>query len=111
MTDRRVGRAAARPFVVSRSFHAGVTAAVPLLAGAHAVLAHDGRPRLVVEPARVNPGGVVVVRGEDLGADHEMRIALVGPTSSPARGMGRTHSTHVFAMLRRARRLTGHQRR
>lgn len=97
MTDRRVGRAAARPFVVSRSFQAGLAAAVLLLAGAHAVLAHDGGPRLTLEPARVHPGGVVVVRGEDLGADQEMRIALVGEGTQAGLTNGATYTFTVTA--------------
>ena len=49
-----------------------------LLVASGATLAHDGGPRLILEPAKVNPGGVVVIRGEDLGADHELRLALIG---------------------------------
>lgn len=45
-----------------------------------AAVAHEGAARLILDPDRVNPGGVVVVRGEDLGADDEMRVALVGGT-------------------------------
>ncbi len=39
---------------------------------------HEGSARLILEPDRVNPGGVVVVRGEDLGADNELSVTLVG---------------------------------
>jgi hypothetical protein len=48
------------------------------LALAPATAAHDGSPRLVLEPDRIHPGGVVVVRGEDVGADEPLRLALVG---------------------------------
>ena len=51
----------------------GVLSVAPAVASGH-----EGSARLILEPDRVNPGGVVVVRGEDLGADNEMSVALVG---------------------------------
>jgi hypothetical protein len=42
-----------------------------------AASAHDGIARLILEPDRVNPGGVVTIRGEDLRADDEMTITLI----------------------------------
>ncbi|HET7704338.1 MAG TPA: hypothetical protein VFK35_13135 [Candidatus Limnocylindrales bacterium] len=59
--------------------------AVAVLAGtmlsqsAHAVLAHDGSARMLLAPDRVPPGGVVEVRGEDLGADTGISLRLAGP--------------------------------
>lgn len=46
-----------------------------------AVTAHDGRTRLVVERGSVNPGGTIVVRGEDFDADDVVKVALVGGSS------------------------------
>jgi len=53
-----------------------------------AASAHEGVARLILEPERVNPGGVVTIRGEDLRADDTMTIALLGET-------GRTELTTV----------------
>jgi hypothetical protein len=58
----------------------GAVAAVLLLLLAPATLGHEGGPRLILEPPDVNPGGVVVVRGEDLPLDETMQVALVGGT-------------------------------
>jgi hypothetical protein len=50
-----------------------------LLSGvAMPTLAHGGAPRLIVSPDPIQPGAVVEVRGEDLGADVEVRIQLQG---------------------------------
>lgn len=70
-----------RPFRGSELARAGLAAGLLLLAFVPATLGHDGGPRLILEPSQVSPGGVVVVRGEDLGADDEMRLALVGGSS------------------------------
>ncbi len=43
-----------------------------------AVTAHGGGPALLLEPDRVNPGGVLTVRGEDLGADEPIKFRVVG---------------------------------
>ena len=48
------------------------------LVAAPAVLAHGGAPRLLLEPDRSNPGGVVTVRGEDLGSDELITFSVVG---------------------------------
>jgi hypothetical protein len=42
-----------------------------------AASAHEGVARLILEPERVNPGGVVTIRGEDLRADDQMTITLI----------------------------------
>ena len=55
--------------------------AVALAALPGAAIAHEGSARLILDPDRINPGGVVTIRGEDLGADDEMRVALVGTTA------------------------------
>jgi hypothetical protein len=44
-----------------------------------AVAAHGGAARLIVEPVRLNPGGVVTIRGDDLGAEAEFAVFLTGP--------------------------------
>lgn len=71
-----------------RSIAAVATLAFLLAALPGAASAHDGIARLILEPDRVNPGGVVVIRGEDLGADDIMQIALIGSA-------GRTELTTV----------------
>lgn len=43
-----------------------------------AVSAHGGGPALILEPDRVNPGGVLTVRGEDLGSDEPIAFKIVG---------------------------------
>jgi hypothetical protein len=55
--------------------------ALALAALPGAAIAHEGSARLILEPDRVAPGGVVTIRGEDLGADDEMGIALLGPSA------------------------------
>ena len=55
--------------------------AIALAALPGAAIAHEGSARLILDPDRINPGGVVTIRGEDLGADDEMRVALVGTTA------------------------------
>lgn len=53
-----------------------------------AASAHEGVARLILEPERVNPGGVVTIRGEDLRADDTMTITLIASE-------GRTELTTV----------------
>ncbi len=52
-----------------------------LLAGMRVerVSAHGGEPRLEISADRVNPGGVVDVRGVDFEADTSVALTLVGP--------------------------------
>jgi hypothetical protein len=49
-------------------------------------LAHGGGPRLLVSPDPVNPGGVVELRGEDLGADASLVLYLVGSSGEVSLG-------------------------
>lgn len=49
-----------------------------MMAGPVAVVGHEGPPRILVEPATVNPGGTVVVRGEDLSAEATIALAIIG---------------------------------
>lgn len=51
-----------------------------LIFGAPLVAAHEGGPRVLISPDRVGPGGVVDVRGEDLGPDATVVLALIGET-------------------------------
>jgi len=44
--------------------------------------AHGGGPSLVVEPATARPGATVVVRGDDLGPDASVQLAIVGSAAS-----------------------------
>jgi hypothetical protein len=48
------------------------------LAAASFVVAHGGSARLLLDPLRVNPGGTVVVEGDDLSADDQITLVLVG---------------------------------
>lgn len=57
-----------------------LAAAALLLLALSAASGHEGGPRLILEPTHVNPGGVVLVRGEDLGLDEPMQVSLVGQT-------------------------------
>jgi hypothetical protein len=59
---------------------AGLAAAILLLAWIWPLTAaaHGGGPALILEPDRVNPGGVLTVRGEDLGADEPIAFKIVG---------------------------------
>ena len=52
--------------------------AILALASAPMAFAHGGGPRLLLEPDRSNPGGVVTVRGEDLGSDELITFSVVG---------------------------------
>jgi hypothetical protein len=49
-----------------------------LLAVVSPAAGHEGGPRLILEPAQVAPGGVVLIRGEDLPLDETMRVSLAG---------------------------------
>ena len=63
---------------MSGRFTFGLAGLAVLLVGlAPVVRAHDGKARLILEPDRVSPGGVVVVRGEDVSPDDEMHIVLI----------------------------------
>lgn len=64
-----------------RSIAAVATLVFLLAALPGAASGHDGIARLILEPDRVNPGGVVVVRGEDLGADDVIQLALIGSSA------------------------------
>ena len=57
---------------------AGLAAAALFLFAVSTTAAHEGGPRLLLEPNRINPGGVVLVRGEDLGLDEPLQLSLVG---------------------------------
>ena len=55
------------------------------------VLAHgpDG-PTLAVEPGQVNPGGTIEIRGDNLGADEDVTVSLVGDGGTTDLGAGTT---------------------
>jgi hypothetical protein len=57
---------------------AALAAAVVVLLAVSSAVAHEGGPRLILEPNPVNPGGVVLIRGEDLALDEAFRVSLVG---------------------------------
>ncbi len=49
------------------------------LSAAHPVQAHGGEPRLEISAERLNPGGVVDVRGVDFEPEELITLALIGP--------------------------------
>ena len=55
--------------LVRRTTAAALAAAVVMLLAITSTAAHEGGPRLILEPDPVNPGGVVLIRGEDLALD------------------------------------------
>jgi hypothetical protein len=81
MSQRRTGGATLRPSGISRRIPvaAGLAVAALFVLVASAA-AHEGGPRLILEPSEVSPGGVVLVRGEDLSLDEAMLVSLVGDT-------------------------------
>jgi len=80
MSSRRTSGITPRPFGNTRRTPAAavLAAAALFLIGVATVSAHEGGPRLILDPSQVNPGGVVLVRGEDLGLDEPMQLSLVG---------------------------------
>jgi hypothetical protein len=82
MSSRRTGATTRRPFGTSRRTPAAaiLAAAASFLIGVATASGHEGGPRLILDPSQVNPGGVVLVRGEDLGLDEPMQLSLVGET-------------------------------
>ena len=51
-----------------------------------AVWAHGGAARLAADPDTVRPGGVVTMRGEDLGSDAAVVLVLIGSTGRVSLG-------------------------
>ena len=81
MSQRRTGGAAPRPSDPSNRTPTAVALAAAvllLLAIVSPVAGHEGGPRLILEPVQVNPGGVVLIRGEDLALDELMLVSLAG---------------------------------
>ena len=99
LTGRRGGALRPRPSAV-RSL--ARQAAFALLAGlvlswpAHSVLAHEGSARVLLTPDRLPPGGVVEVRGEDLGADTGISLRLAGPAGQVELGSTATDGEGHF---------------
>ena len=64
--------------------------------------AHEGGPRLILEPNPVHPGGVVLIRGEDLGLDEAFQVSLVGDVGQadlgPVTTDGEGHFTFAAEM-------------
>jgi len=61
-----------------RTTAAALAAAVVLLLRVGPASGHEGGPRLILEPNPVHPGGVVLIRGEDLSLDEAFQVSLVG---------------------------------
>lgn len=77
---------------------AALAAAVFVLLLTSPVAAHEGGPRLILDPATVNPGGVVLVRGEDLALDEAMRLNLVGDVGAAELGSVTTDGEGHFTL-------------
>jgi hypothetical protein len=60
-----------------RSLSAAAATLFVWLIAAGPVAAHDGLPGLLAAPDPVNPGGTVEIRGDNLGSDESVAIALV----------------------------------
>jgi hypothetical protein len=77
------GGPTARPSIV-RPALGGLTAALLLLtvAGSSIGLGHEGGPRLILEPERVRPGGVLTIRLEDLPPERLVDLAITGSAGS-----------------------------
>lgn len=61
---------------------AGLAAALLTMLTAFPAPAHEGAPRLAVEPDRVNPGGVLTIRLEDLPPERTVDVSIAGDSSS-----------------------------
>jgi hypothetical protein len=63
-------------------------------------MAHGGSARLLVEPPRVNPGGTVVVEGDDLSSDDEITLVIAAEGVRVELGTkvsdGQGHLTQAF---------------
>jgi hypothetical protein len=59
-----------------------IATALAAHAVAPGVLGHEGVPRLILEPARVNPGGVLTVRVEDLPPEAMVSLSMGGDRGS-----------------------------
>ena len=80
MSARRAGGVTPRSLGISnlgRTAAAHAAAVLVMLVDSPAS-AHEGGPRLILEPNEVSPGGVILIRGEDLPLDEAMQISLVG---------------------------------
>jgi hypothetical protein len=73
------------PSLSARIRSAVVLAGLAALFGAlnaSPAFAHEGSPRLVVEPDRVNPGGVLTIRLEDLPPERTVDVMIAAGSSS-----------------------------
>jgi hypothetical protein len=77
------GGPTARPSIV-RPFLAGPVTALLLLAvaGTSIGLGHEGGPRIILEPERVRPGGVLTIRLEDLPPERPVDLSITGSAGS-----------------------------
>jgi uncharacterized protein YdbL (DUF1318 family) len=100
VSARRAGGLTPRPLGISirTTTAAALAAAVTLLLAVAPVLAHEGGPRLILEPTKVNAGGVVVIRGEDLALDEAMQLGLVGDTGQADLGAVSTDGEGHFTI-------------
>ncbi len=75
----------ARPSIVRRTL--GGLVSIPVLlftVGGSIAFAHEGGPRLILEPDRVRPGGVLTIRVEDLPPERPVELSIAGSSGSVA---------------------------
>ena len=93
------GRPPGGPFSISGgAILLGMVLAV--VAPAVAVAHGPGGPWLAVEPHQVNPGGTIEIRGDNLGADEDVTVSLVGGGRATELGVGTTDGEgHLVVFL------------
>lgn len=69
-----------RRFTPATLVRVGALVVLLAIAVPRPTLAHDGFTGIIVDPPRINPGGVVVIRGDQVATDDEVRIVLIGAT-------------------------------
>ena len=79
------GGPGARPSIVRPVLAASAGAMLLLaVAGSSVGLGHEGGPRLILEPERVRPGGVLTIRVEDLPPERPIDLSIAGSAGSVA---------------------------
>jgi hypothetical protein len=65
----------------------------------HPALAHGSEPRLEINVERINPGGVVDVRGVDFEPEELATLALTGPSSEISLGEVTADTEGIFLQI------------
>jgi len=83
MTSLPKGGPTARLSIVRSAFTGSWLALLLFaVAGWSVGLGHEGGPRLILEPERVNPGGVLTIRVEDLPPERPVDLSIAGSAGS-----------------------------